>query len=165
MKKFIVWILMVLIATSLIGCGTKNKIKEETEETIVEKVIEEAGGGDVDIDGETITIKGEDGQEMIFGNTDWPTSDLAKYIPEFKDGNIVTVMEMNNSLLITLENVSEKDFTDYQDSIKNIFNENSYEMKSEGGVTYGADNGKEIGIMLLYVPDESFSISVQKLSE
>lgn len=33
-------------------------------------------------------------------------------------------------------------------------------MKSEGNVTYGAENGEGIGVMLLYIADEGLSITV-----
>lgn len=163
MKKIIIWILIVLLAASLAGCGAKKKRGGKVGEALAEKIIEEAGGSDVDIDGDTVKIKGENGEEMIFGETEWPISNLAKNIPEFKVGKVVTVMEMNNSLLITLEGASKDDFLDYLDEIKKTFTEEVYDMKLEDGVTYGAENGKGIGVMLMYVADESLSITVTQL--
>lgn len=160
MKKIVIWILIVLLAASLAGCGAKEKLDEKAGEALAEKVIEEAGGGDVDIDGDKVVIKGEDGAEAVFGETEWPTSDLAKSIPEFKGGKVVAVMEMNDSLLITLEGASKEGFTDYLDEIKKTFTEETYDMKSEGSVTYGAENGEGIGVMLMYIADEGLSITV-----
>lgn len=160
MKKSVIWILVVLLAVSFVGCGTKEKLEKKTGEAITEKIVEEASGGDVDIDGDTVKFKGEDGEEMAFGTTEWPTSQLAESIPKFKDGKVVTVMEMNDSLLIALEEVSMDDFADYLDEIKKTFSEEAYEMKSEGNISYGALNGTGLGITLNYSVDETLSITV-----
>lgn len=156
MKKILIGLLAFMLVLSFAGCGAKEKAGE----ALAEKIIEEAGGGDVDIDGDKVVIKGEDGEEAIFGETEWPTSDLAKSIPEFKSGKVVTVMEMNNSLLIALEKASKEDFADYLDEIKKTFTEEGYDMKSEGNVTYGAQNGEGIGVTLIYTTDETLSITV-----
>lgn len=150
MKRILTFLLVITLIFSLAGCGEK----------LLERAIEEAGGGNVDLDGDTVTIKGEDGEEMVFGETEWPSSGLAKSIPEFKAGKIVTTMEMNDSLLISLEGVPEKDFEDYLDGIKKIFSEEAYDMNSEGGVTYGAENGEGIAVALIYTADEALSITV-----
>jgi len=55
------------------------------------KILEDAGV-DADIDGDKVVIKGEDGQELTIGEGEWPSFDLAKSIPEFKGGKIVSVM-------------------------------------------------------------------------
>ncbi|NLV15589.1 MAG: hypothetical protein GXY50_00025 [Syntrophomonadaceae bacterium] len=165
MKKILVVLLAFMLIISVTGCGVNEKISEKAGEKIAEKIMSDAGGGDVDIDGDKVTIKGEDGQELTFGETDWPTSDLAKSIPEFKGGKIVTVMDMNDSVLISLEEASNKDFADYLDEIKQTFTEESYEMKSEEHITYGAKNDEGIGVMLTYTVDETLSITVQQTSE
>jgi hypothetical protein len=164
MKKVAIWILLVLLVLSLVGCGVKEKIGEKAGEALAEKILEESGAENVDIDGETITITGEDGEEMIFGQTEWPSSDLAKSIPEFKDGKVVTVMEMSNSIYIGLEEVDAKDAAKYFEELKKDFTEDTYEMNSADGAQYIGSNG-EVGITVVYSNDESLSIAVALMSE
>ncbi|MFA5636016.1 MAG: DUF6591 domain-containing protein [Anaerovoracaceae bacterium] len=164
MKKVAIWILLVLLVLSFVGCGVKEKIGEKAGEALAEKILEESGAEDVDIDGDTITIKGEDGEEMVFGQTEWPSSDLAKSIPEFKDGKIVTVMEMNDSILIGMEEVDAKDAAKYFEELKKDFTEDTYEINSEGSAQYMASNG-EVGISVFYDDNETLSITVALISE
>ena len=136
MKKILIMILMMLLLVSLVGCGAKKKMEEKIGEAITEKMFEEAGGGDIDIDGDEITITTEDGGTAVFGKTEWPTSDLAKSIPKLGSGNVISVMEMDDYVLISLEETPEKEFTDYLDEIKDTFTEDSYDIKSEGYISF-----------------------------
>ena len=165
MKKKLVLILVVLLTVSLIGCGAKEKLEEKAIEAVAEKVIEKAGGGDVDIDGDKVTVKGEDGEEATFGSTDWPTSELAKNIPEFKGGKIVSVMEASDSLIISIEEASKKDFDEYFNEIKKIYTNQSYDMKTEDGITYGASDDKGYGVTIIYGADETLNISLVNTGE
>lgn len=162
MKKIVIWILMALLAITLIGCGTKEKLEVSAGEALAEKIIEDAGGGDVDIDGDKVVIKGEDGQELTIGEGEWPSSDLAKSIPEFEEGKVVSVMEADGSLFIMVEEISEEDFTAYLEEIKEIFTEETYEMSTGSGMMYAAGNGKDISVMLTYEKDAGFSITVSQ---
>jgi hypothetical protein len=165
MKKILSFLLLFLLALSLAGCGAKEKIEEKAGEALAEKMIEEAGGSDVDINGDKVVIKGEDGEEITFGETEWPTSDIAKSIPEFKDGKIVSVMEANGSLLIILEEVAKEDAAAYLDEVKKIFTEESFDMGSEGNMNYVAKNSEGLGIMLVYAEDETFGITLSATQE
>lgn len=160
MKKITIYLLMLALAISLGGCGIKEKIEQKAAEAIAEKVIGGAAGTDVDIDGETITIKGEDDQMMVIGENKWPTSDLAKSIPEFKAGKIVSVVDINGSLFIMIEDTSEEDYKSYLDEIKKTFTEGSYELDTDTGMVYGASNDKKISIILSYDKNEGTSIAV-----
>ena len=164
MKKVAIWILLVLLVLSFVGCGVEEKIGEKAGEALAEKILEESGAEDVDIDGDIITIKGEDGQEMVFGQTEWPSSDLAKSIPEFKDGKIVSVMEMNDAILIGMEEVDAEDAAKYFEEIKNEFTEDTYEVNSEGSAQFMGSNG-EVGISVFYDDNETLSITVALVSE
>lgn len=165
MKKILIMILMMLLLVSLVGCGAKKKMEEKIGEAITEKMFEEAGGGDIDIDGDEITITTEDGNTATFGKTEWPTSDLAKSIPKLGSGNVISVMEMDDYVLISLEETPEKEFTDYLDEIKDTFTEDSYDIKSEGYVSYGGGNGEGITVTIIYGADETLSITIVKVAE
>ena len=165
MKKILIMILMMLLLVSLVGCGAKKKMEEKIGEAITEKMFEEAGGGDIDIDGDEITITTEDGGTAVFGKTEWPTSDLAKSIPKLGSGNVISVMEMDDYVLISLEETPEKEFTDYLDEIKDTFTEDSYDIKSEGYVSYGGGNGEGVTVTIIYGADETLSITIVKVAE
>ncbi len=77
MRKILIYFFMFMLIMSLVGCGKRKSLGDRAGEALAEKIIKEAGGGDVDIDGDVVVVKGEDGEEAIFGETDWPTSDLA----------------------------------------------------------------------------------------
>lgn len=155
MKKFLIVMLILLLALSLAACGAKEKAAEKAAEKILENA-----GVEANIDGDKVVVKGEDGEELTIGEGEWPSSDLAKSIPEFKDGKIVSVMEANDSLFIMIEEISEEDFTAYLDEIKDVFTEEAYEMSTGTGMMYAAENDKGIGITLTYEKDSGFSIAV-----
>jgi len=117
---------------------------------------------DADLDGDKVVIKGEDGQELTIGAGEWPSSDLAKSIPEFKGGKVVSVMEADDSLFIMIEVISEDDFTAYLDEIKKIFTEEAFKMNTDTGMIYAAGNDKGIGVTLTYEKDAGFSIAVSQ---
>lgn len=159
MKKILVGLLALLLALSFAGCGAKKKLEEKAAEALAEKILGGAGV-DADINGDKVVIKGEDGQELTIGEGEWPSSDLAKSIPEFKGGKVISVMETKDSLLIILEEASEKDFADYLNEIKETFTEEAYDMQSDGNVTYAAKSSKGTGVILTYTTDKTLSITV-----
>jgi hypothetical protein len=112
-----------------------------------------------------MVIKGEDGQEMTIGGTEWPTSDIVKGIPQCKDGKITGVMESGEGVFIIMEEVSEKDFEDYLEKIRKDFAEDAYDMKSGDSVTYAAKNTQGVGVTLMYTKGESLTITVSKQEE
>lgn len=161
MKKLLIGLLVLLLALSLTGCGAKEKAEEKAGEVLAEKILEDAGV-DADIDGDKVAIKSEDGQELTIDAGEWPSSDLAKNIPEFKNGKIVSVMEANDSLFIMIEDISDEDFTAYLEEIKRTFTGENYEMNTGTGMIYTAVNDSGIGVMLTYEKDAGLSITISK---
>lgn len=150
MKKLIVILISIAIVFALGACGVKEKIENKVGEVISEKAIEGISEGKVDISGDKVTIKGENGAEVTFGTTDWPKSDLGKSIPVFKDGKITSVMDSNSFSMIIIEEVGEKEFISYLEGIKKNFTADAYEMKTNEVISYGAGDGKGFGIQLSY---------------
>lgn len=146
MKK-LAYILIILVLSSLLtACGAKQKM----EEKIAEKVIEQAiGNADIDIDGDEMTIKTEEG-EITFGLTEWPDSQLCGRIPELKKGKISSAMNSEAYMLVIIEEVEEDDFMDYYNGIKGDFNQESYEAKSADSITYMGKSQEGISIMVSY---------------
>ena len=161
MKKFLTGLLVLLLALLLGGCGTKEKLEEKAGEAFTENILEDAGV-EADLDGDKVVIKGEDGQELTIGEGEWPTSNLAKNIPEFTGGKIVSVMEAEDSLFIMIEDISDEDFTAYLEEVKEAFAEETYEMKTGTGMIYTAINDSDISVMLTYEKDAGFSITISK---
>jgi hypothetical protein len=155
MKKLLIGLLAFVLILSFAGCGAREKAAEKAAEKILE-----GAGVNLDIDGDKVVIKGEDGQELTIGADKWPSSDLAKSIPEFKGGKIVSVMEADDSLFIMAEEISDEDFMAYLEEIKEIFTEETYEMSTGTGMMYAAGNGEGLGVTLTYEKDAGFSITV-----
>lgn len=146
MKKVFAILMVLLMLVALAGCNIKQKIGEK----IAEGILEQSGAGDVDIDGDSMTVTGEDGEEMTIGGTEWPDSDLAKLIPEFTKGTVSYVMQSEGYLYITVDEVAQDDAKAYVDSIKNDFTVDSYDMSYEGGFSYSAKNADNISISVSF---------------
>lgn len=161
MKKVLIMLMTILLVLSFAGCGAKDKAEKKAGEALAEKILEDAGVY-ADIDGDKVVVKGEDGQELTIGEGEWPSSDLAKSIPEFKGGKIVSVMEANDSLFIMIEDTSDEDFSAYLEEIKAAFTGENYEMSTGTGMIYTAVNDSDISVMLTYEKDAGFSITLSK---
>ncbi len=161
MRKYLISFLVLTMVLALAGCGAKEKLQEKAAEAVAEKVIEKSGGGDVDIDGDKVTVKGEKGEAFTFGGGEWPTTDLAKAIPEFKAGKIITVLSSDDAVSIALEEVKKEDAEAYFEKIKKDFKEDAYEVNSDNAIAYGAKNKDGVSVGLQY-SQENFSITLIK---
>ncbi len=155
MKRIIAILLVLSMLLALAGCNIKKKLSEK----LAEQILEGNSGADVDIDGDSMTVEGEDGTTTTIGATKWPTSDFAKNIPEFKDGNITWVMESTNYLYIMLDTVEQKDATKYLESIKADYNVEPSDMTYDGGFTYSAKNADGIPVWISF-SDGSMVITI-----
>jgi hypothetical protein len=163
MKKRLIFVLVLVLILSLSGCGVKKKIENKIGEAIGEKIIEGATGQKVDVDGDKVTIKGEDGSNVTFGGGEWPKSDLIKNIPEFKDGKIESVMSREESVAMSIENVEQKDFEKYLGGIKKDFPKDAFEMNSSEVISYLGANENKIQIQLTYgIESKRFDMIVVK---
>jgi len=158
LKKLIL-LLLILTLTCIVaaGCGAKDKLEEKAAEKLAEEMLEQSGAEDVDIDGDKVTIKGEDGEEVTFGGSEWPKSDLAKSIPEFSKGKFASIMETSNYLMISFEEVKEADAVAYIEKNKPDFTLDNYESKSEGMISWSGKTDKDLQLSLT-LADASFSI-------
>lgn len=160
MKKILICLLTFILLFSFTGCGAKEKLGEK----VAEKAFEEVGGGDLDIDGDKVTIKGNSGETVTFGDSKWPTSELANNIPEFKDGTVNGVLESTDSIVITLESVKEEDVSSYWETIKKGFSKDVYEMNSPGFSTFSGSSDEGLTVSLAYM-DEMLTITVTKTQQ
>lgn len=166
MKKIISLFLAVLLVLSVSGCGIKQKIQDKIGEKIGEKVLEKVTDSKVDVQGDKITVKGEDGKEVSMGGTEWPEKDIMKDIPKFEKGTIDYVTESEDLIMILINEVKKEDYEKYFEKIKEIFAEESYSMDSDGISSYGAGDGKGRYFQISYSSDDStLSLNVSKKAE
>lgn len=141
MKRMVILLYVFLLIVSLPGCKSPSEIATEK---IAEEISEELVGGDVDIDGEQVTITA-DGTTTTLGGTEWPAGDLGNQIPEFTKGVITYVAETETEFMIQFEEVKQGDFEAYLETIiAEGFTENTISSTYDGGTFYTADNGQGI---------------------
>ena len=155
-RKIIAILLTFFVIAALGGCGAKEKMEEKVAESVAEGLINKAvdGDGKVDIDGDKVSIKGEDGEEFSFGETEWPDSGAAKEIPQLNKGVVVSAMNSEQYCMIMLEEVEPQDFNNYLEEIKDQgFTNDSYEYTSDTGYSYSAGKDENTKISLMYDPE------------
>lgn len=156
-KSIVIFVILALICFVSVGCGAKDKLEEKAAEKLAEEMLEQGGAEDVDIDGDKVTIKGEDGEEVTFGGDEWPESDLAKNIPEFSKGKFANIMETSNYLMVSFEEVKETDAVAYIEKNKSDFTLDNYESKSEDTISWVGANDEGLKLSLT-LADTSFTI-------
>lgn len=166
MKRILAYLLVCsCLLTAILplgGCG----IKKKAEKAISEKIVEKALGDNVDIDGDTVTVKGEDGQEVTFGGGQWPDSDLAKKLPKFTKGTIVTSVAEDNGFMVFMEKVEAKDFEAYLEEIKKEYSQDVYESRSDEMITFGGNDGDKTAVALNFIIKEgTMGITVEKTDQ
>ncbi|MEA4848165.1 MAG: DUF6591 domain-containing protein [Clostridiaceae bacterium] len=164
MKRILAYLLvcscLLVSILPLSGCG----IKEKAEKAVTEKIVEKALGDNVDIDGDTVTIKGEDGEKVSFGGGQWPDSDLAKKIPKFTKGAIVTSVTEDNSIMVFLEKVEAGDFDAYLEEIEKAYSQDAYESRTDEMVTFGGNDGDQTTVSINFISKEgTMGITVTKM--
>jgi hypothetical protein len=164
MKKWIGCLLILVLLLSLAGCGIKENLEKKAGEALAENVLESTGGGDVDINGDKITIKGESGEELTVGGTEWPKSELAKSVPEFQTGTITAVLDSADCVIVSLESVKEADAAAYFATVKKDFTREPFEVNAEGSTSFGAKNADGVSVALQY-SGETLTITVTKSAQ
>lgn len=164
-KKIMVIFLAVVMLLSLGACGIRKTIDEKISEKITEGVVNKITGGDtkLDLDSGEVTIKGNDGKEVTFGSTEWPKGKAADILPKPKVGKIISVLNSNNSCMITLEEIDEKALKEYIEKLKdNGFDKDVYEYSDQQVVGYYASLDENTNMQVSYtIEDKVMNISIQ----
>jgi len=166
MKKVFVYLLVCICLSASIlalgGCGIKEKAAKAVSEKIVEKALDDK----VDINGDTVTVKGDNGEEATIGGGKWPDSELARKIPEFKKGNIISTMKAEDNVTISMEKVKAEDVRPYLEEIKKAYPEDSYESEADGVFMYSGSCKDNISVAMHYVSGEgALIITVTKTAQ
>lgn len=155
MSRKVMAILLTLLITAVLGgCGVKEKVNEKISEKVTESVINSAMEGEttVDIDGDKVTVKGENGEEFNFGDGEWPDSGAAQLIPHLKKGRVVSAMNSNQACSIIVEELDGQDFERYFQAVQEEgFTQEVNEFTSDTVRSYSA--GKENGAAIILTYD------------
>lgn len=174
MNKGIVLLPILMIAIVATGCNMEEKIGEK----IAEELIEKSAGDEVEvnIDGEDVTYTTEDG-EVTFSSEDedtfeiesedgsvmqggedmkWPTDQAAAYLPSCSAGKVSYLMNSEESCIIIMDEVSQDDYDDYVQTIKDAgFTNNAVESTAEDMDLYSGSSADNIIVTVYISPSES----------
>lgn len=165
-KKIFIYLLvcncLVASVLPLAGCGVKEKVAKAAGEKIVEKAL----GDKVDIDGDEVTIKGDNGEEATIGGGQWPDSELTRKLPEFKKGNIVSSLKTEDTVTITMEKVKAEDLSSYLEEIKKAYPKDSNESEADGLIMYSGSGEDNISASIYFAEgDGTLIITVAKTEQ
>lgn len=163
MKKLLALLMTVLIITTLTGCGIKEKVSQKINEKISEKVIEKVTDSKVNIDGDKVTVKTEDGSEVTYGETEWPDTPILKGVPKFEKGKISGATSSDEMAMIFIEEVEKEDYESYVEKIKAGYSLEPASMDFDNAKTYVGKNEEGITVTVTYnIEEKSLSMSVGK---
>lgn len=161
-KKLIVILLTVLMMLSLASCGIKKSVDEKIAEKVTEGIVNKATGGEVDLDIKDgqLTVKGEDGEKVSFGDTKWPEGQTADLLPKFKKGKIITTINADKACMVMLENVELQDYNKYVEELKSSgFSNEVSEYSSETNYNFMAKSNETTYVVVMY-DSENKTISI-----
>lgn len=118
--KYLLVMVLLLFTSSVLISGCAEKVAEKT----TEKIMEEASGGEVDVnvDGDSVTMKSKDGNATwTVGDTyEWPES-MPADVPEYKDAAINGLTEVDTptkSWMVMLTEVPENAGATYKEMLE-----------------------------------------------
>lgn len=146
MKKILLVLLITLLVLGLISCGNA---REKAAENMLENILEEEAGGEVDVDvddgGGSITISNDEGEFSIQGDEDgmpWPSDKLPANVPEVKGVKVVSVMDAGTGVSIIFQDCNVNIAQDYISQIEANGWEIMMNMDSEGFHIISATNSQ-----------------------
>lgn len=148
-KNIAITLAVLLVAFTLCACAASS-------EKAAEKMIENITGQKVDIEdgGDSITIKGNDGESMTVttgGDQAWPTDKLGD-LPELK-GKIISVIEAGGTCHVSLEDVSEADIKAYIQELKDMGYADGSEYSDEDGMIVFSGTKDDHQATVSYYPE------------
>lgn len=168
MKKALLVFAALLLLLPMAGCGVKQKLADKVAEKVTEGIAENIFGEDVDLDldGDKVTVKGDDGSEWTMGGGEWPREGAATIIPEFKKGTIVSVINTPAGCWISLEEVELADYKMYVETLKQEgFDQNITTSESAESLNYYAVQEGVGDVATNFVEDGTMTITVSLAEE
>lgn len=167
LKKLLALLVVVLMIVALSGCSIREQINKKIGEAVTEGIVNQfTSGADIDIDGEEIVIKGEDGEEVTFGATEWPKGEAADLLPPLRGGTVSSVMNSEKYCMIIVNDATESDYNDYVQAVQNAgFSESPFTMDSEDGLYFGASYNETTSAAITFSGDSGEMTIVVSVSE
>jgi predicted small lipoprotein YifL len=167
MKKTVVALIVVLLSWGLTACGIKEQLEQKAAEKLTETLVEQALGtedAEIDLDGDSFTIKGKDGEVFTLGVNEWPAE--FDFVPKFTKGEIINTAQTPTASVIHFEQVELEDYQEYLEKIKKDFTVESSETSSDEFLFYLGKNEKGEQVVLSYYPEtKNMSITAGKTAE
>ena len=147
-KILLISLAMILVLMVTFGCMPSRTFRDAEGNSVTV-----SGGGD------TMTIKGEDGDATVTTGSaaKWP-SDKVGDLPELK-GNVIAVIDTPDGLMIQLEGVKQSDFTAYVEKLKKAGYESAAEMEVEGTIMFMGVKGDKV-VNAMFSADDSTGTAV-----
>jgi hypothetical protein len=154
------WLLVLVLAVSVValaGCGRKAA-SEKLAEGMMEKTLEKATGGDVDLDlgggGKDVTIKTKDGTTTMSETTEWP-SDIFTEVPRFTYGKVERVSRTTDtqngqkSMMVWIVELQEGGVEKYEKELEGAGWESQMSIAGGEGGMISAQKGN-LGLTVSY---------------
>jgi hypothetical protein len=155
-------VLLAFAILALPGCKGKS-----AAERAAEKALEKATGGkaEVDLEGETVSIKTEEGEVRVGALTDWP-ADLPGDVPRFEGGKVKnaakTDMGAENGWIVNLSEVEVEAVDKYLEELKTAGFSSDMISRTEDTIMFQGTKS-DVSIMVAYVKnDKGLSLNVTK---
>jgi len=146
-SRWILLLLITLLTMSMLISGC-DKIAEKASEEATEKIIEQAAGGEADVEVDkdgNFELKTKDGS-IKAGSTEWPDK-IPSDVPQFKDGKITSVMESKTgengiAYIIGIEDSSLEAVDKYKGELEANGWSVSFSGNTEESATFSAEKEK-----------------------
>lgn len=166
MKKLLIGVLVVVFALGLVGCkAISNKIGEEVGEGIAGKAL----GGDVEVDGDKVTIETEDGSVTMDSAEGELPDEFPDDFPMYDDTKVESTSSFAGDADITFYvNLTSEDATkdvyewykaELADAGWEITSDTYMSGDSEGGIL-GAKIGEESNLTLSVVSGDDVATEI-----
>jgi hypothetical protein len=142
LRAAILLTIALLLASTVSGCCPFFNAADEVGERVAEEVVEDATGGDVDIEEGEVTITGEDGEEVVISDEGAELPDgFWDDFPTY-DGKIIGSAKMTDDSgreIFTVFMETSDDYTTVMDAFKSDLEDMGWKTEFSAEVPEGED--------------------------